>query len=196
MVERVVIYVAAFTLGAALMAFEMLVARMLTPYFGSGIYTWASVISVVLFAMMIGYFLGGYLVDRYPTLRIAAIFASVAGVWFLTLPFFSEALLEAVIDSVRDEVTGAMIGSAALQLVPIIALGAYSPIAIRVRLSDISVAGSTAGVIYAVSTIGNVVGVLGAALYLIANVGLQASVFMCGFVCVAMAALLWVAARR
>ena len=42
----------------------MLGSRYLNPYFGSGIYTWASLISTVLAALTVGYFLGGWLADR------------------------------------------------------------------------------------------------------------------------------------
>ena len=54
-----VIYLAAFVTGAIVMSFEMLGSRYLNPYFGSGIYTWASLISTVLAALCVGYFVGG-----------------------------------------------------------------------------------------------------------------------------------------
>jgi hypothetical protein len=63
------IYIVAFLTGAIVMSFEMLGSRYLGPYFGSGIYTWAALISTVLAALCAGYFLGGSLADRYPSLR-------------------------------------------------------------------------------------------------------------------------------
>src|SRR5262245_40685759 len=59
-----IIYVVAFIIGAIVMSFEMLGSRYLNPYFGSGIYTWAALISTVLAALTLGYFLGGWLADR------------------------------------------------------------------------------------------------------------------------------------
>src|SRR5262249_4199813 len=53
------VYVVAFVTGAIVMSFEMLGSRYLNPYFGSGIYTWASLISTVLAALTVGYFIGG-----------------------------------------------------------------------------------------------------------------------------------------
>jgi len=58
------IYGAAFITGAIVMSFEMLGSRYLNPYFGSGIYTWAALISTVLLALTAGYFAGGVLADR------------------------------------------------------------------------------------------------------------------------------------
>ncbi|MEJ2120692.1 MAG: fused MFS/spermidine synthase [Alphaproteobacteria bacterium] len=66
------VYLNAFVSGAVIMAFEMLGSRYLNPYFGSGIYTWAALIATVLIALMVGYFLGGWLADRWPTHKLLA----------------------------------------------------------------------------------------------------------------------------
>lgn len=191
-----VIYTAAFFLGTALMAFEILVSRMLYPFFGGGIYTWSALISVVLFAMMVGYFFGGWLVDRTPTLKLGALFATIAGLWFIAVPLFQDAALTWIIQLIENERVGVMLGSALLQFVPVAALGTFSPIAIRVTLSQIEQAGSTAGTIYAVSTTGNVIGTIGAALVLIPNLAISTAVYALGGVCLACAALLWIASRE
>ena len=67
------IYVVAFVTGAIVMSFEMLGSRYLNPYFGGGIYTWAALISTVLAALCVGYFLGGWLADRHPSPRLLGI---------------------------------------------------------------------------------------------------------------------------
>src|ERR1043165_2272208 len=67
------IYLAAFITGAIVMSFEMLGSRYLNPYFGSGIYTWASLISTVLAALCAGYFIGGIAADRYPSARVLGV---------------------------------------------------------------------------------------------------------------------------
>jgi hypothetical protein len=59
-----IIYFGAFATGAIVMSFEMLDSRYLNPFFGSGIYTWAALISTVLAALTAGYFLGGFIADR------------------------------------------------------------------------------------------------------------------------------------
>src|SRR5256884_85907 len=82
------IYLVAFVTGAIVMSFEMLGSRYLNPYFGSGIYTWASLISTVLAALCVGYFIGGLLGGRppppaggrgAPPVRAAPFFWSSAG---------------------------------------------------------------------------------------------------------------------
>ena len=193
---KLVIYASAALLGAALMAFEMLVSRMLTPFFGGDLYNWAAVISVVLFAMMNGYFLGGALVDRMPTLRWASLFAAIAGLCFLTVELYAEPLFLYLLRTIDDVQIGVLIAAFVVQIVPIAALGAFSPIAIRIALRDVGEAGRVSGRIYAVSTTGNVVGVLGAVFFLIPRLGVTDSISLLALICFACAGALYLADMR
>src|SRR5881392_3061251 len=89
----VVIYAAAFITGGIVMSFEMLGSRYLNPYFGSGIYTWAALISTVLLALSVGYFAGGALADRTPSLAVLACIVMVASAYLLALPSFGQTIL-------------------------------------------------------------------------------------------------------
>jgi MFS family permease len=191
---RTVIYVCALVLGSVLMGFEILASRYLTPYFGSGVHTWAALIAVVLLAMTLGYFIGGRLIDRFPTLRLAALFSGFAGAWFLVVPVIASRFLEAIMLGFEDEVVGVLLASCVLLLAPIAALGTYSPIAVRLMMMDIARSGSTAGTIYGVSTFGNILGTLGTALWVIPNVGTRAATLGFGVVALACAVVLWLAA--
>src|SRR5947207_12854373 len=88
------IYLVAFVTGAIVMSFEMLGSRYLNPYFGSGIYTWAALISTVLAALCVGYFLGGWLADRRPSPRLLGVAVVLGSLYVLILPVFAERLLE------------------------------------------------------------------------------------------------------
>jgi predicted membrane-bound spermidine synthase len=58
------LYAVVFMCGAILMALEIVGSRMLAPYFGNSIFVWGSLISVVLAALSLGYWLGGIMADR------------------------------------------------------------------------------------------------------------------------------------
>src|SRR5438876_8466617 len=92
-----VIYLVAFVTGAIVMSFEMLGSRYLNPYFGSGIYTWAALISTVLAALTAGYFLGGWLADRTASATVLGSTVLIASLYLLALPGFAEAVLEYVL---------------------------------------------------------------------------------------------------
>src|SRR5262249_53216762 len=82
-VFALLVYVVAFTTGALVMSFEMLGSRYLNPYFGSGIYTWASLISTVLAALTVGYFIGGWLADRTASAVVLGTTVLVGSVYIL-----------------------------------------------------------------------------------------------------------------
>src|SRR5690349_23280021 len=102
------IYLAAFITGAIVMSFEMLGSRYLNPYFGSGIYTWASLISTVLAALTVGYFLGGWLADRRPSVQILGLTIVIGSAYLLLLRTFAEALLELVLAGFDDVRSGSL----------------------------------------------------------------------------------------
>src|SRR2546426_6664209 len=99
---RALIYLIAFLTGAIVMSFEMLGSRYLNPYFGSGIYTWAALISTVLIALMAGYFLGGALADRTASPTVLALTVIVGSLYLLALPSFAPVVLEFILAGVDD----------------------------------------------------------------------------------------------
>lgn len=169
--ERAVLFIAIFVLGGIVMAFEMLASRYINPFFGSSIYTWGSLISVVLAGMTCGYYFGGRLADRYPS---AATFATIiipAPVLLALLPTFAEPVANAFVDFAWDVRLQVLAVSMALFFLPVALLSAASPFAIRLLLSSQERGGRTAGTVIAVSTAGSIVGTLGTVFYLIATFG-------------------------
>jgi len=170
----VMIYAAAFITGAIVMSFEMLGSRYLNPYFGSGIYTWAALISTVLFALAAGYFLGGTLADRTASLAVLALTVIVGSLYLLALPSFAQAILEFVLAGVDDIRAGSLVAALALMFFPVTFLGMYSPFAIRLLLRSAQRAGRVSGAVYGISTAGAIVGTLGTTFFLIPTIGSRA----------------------
>src|SRR5437588_754427 len=100
------LYVAAFVTGAIVMSFEMLGSRYLNPYFGSGIYTWAALISTVLLALTIGYFVGGWVADRTASPAVLGLIVLLGSAYLLAVPSFVTSLLEWVEGGIDDIRTG------------------------------------------------------------------------------------------
>lgn len=170
----VVIYAAAFVTGAIVMSFEMLGSRYLNPYFGSGIYTWAALISTVLIALTAGYFLGGALADRTASPALLALTVITGSVYLLALPSFAHAVLEWVLDSIDDIRAGSLVSALALMFFPVSFLGMYSPFAIRLLLRSAQRSGRVSGAVYGISTAGSIVGTLGTTFILIPTIGSRA----------------------
>jgi len=195
-----VIYAAAFVTGAIVMSFEMLGSRYLNPYFGSGIYTWAALISTVLAALTAGYFLGGFIADRTVSPRVLGAIIAAASLYLLALPSFAEIILNFVSDYTDNIRLGSLYSALAIMFVPVTLLGVYSPFAIRLVLRAAQHSGTVSGAVYGVSTAGSIVGTLVTTFFLIPAIGTRAITFslgVAGLACgLALAALERVRARR
>jgi MFS family permease len=174
------LYAVAFLAGAIVMSFEMLGSRYLNPYFGSGIYTWAALISTVLIALTAGYFLGGALADRRPSLPVLAATVLAGSLYLLALPAFAEPVLEFVLARVDDIRAGSLLAALAIMAFPVTLLGMYSPFAIRLLLRSAAQSGRVSGAVYGISTAGSIVGTLGTTFLLIPAIGSRAITLMLG----------------
>jgi hypothetical protein len=160
-----------FLLGAALMGVEMAAIRMMTPYFGSAIEIWACMIATVMLSLMAGYYLGGMVADRAPRSEVLGVVVLVAGVFVFAVPFFAADMLDWMLQNVGYDPPAALTASAALMFVPMTLLSFFSPFAVRLLLADAQHGGRVAGSVYSITTVGNVVGTLGAPLYLMRVLG-------------------------
>ena len=122
-----IIYVAAFITGAIVMSFEMLGSRYLNPFFGSGIYTWAALISTVLAALTAGYFLGGFIADRTVSAAILGAIIVVGSLYLLALPIFAQSILSFVFDKITNIRLGSLYSAFAIMFLPVTLFGVYSP---------------------------------------------------------------------
>ncbi|MGE3623098.1 MAG: fused MFS/spermidine synthase [Bdellovibrionales bacterium] len=172
------IYVNAFVIGGVLMGFEMLGSRYLNPYFGSGIGTWASLISVVLCALAFGYFAGGMIVDRHPSPRVLTFAVALAAVYLAVIPPAADALLALILDILGDGPAGILAASAALLLIPLTLLGTLSPMAVRLLLRSTKETGRISGLVYGISTMGNVFGTLFTTFVLIPAIGSRSITYL------------------
>jgi len=170
-VASVLIYLNAFAVGGVLMGFEMLGSRYLFPYFGGGSGTWAGLISTVLVALTIGYLVGGTLVDRYPSPRVVAVSVAVAAGYLALIPLTADRLISAILESAGGGPSGILLASSALLLLPLSLLGTLSPVAVRLLIRSTNQTGRVAGLVYGISTIGNVFGTLFTTFALIPAIG-------------------------
>jgi len=168
------VYTCAFLVGSVLMGFEMLGSRYLFPYFGGSIGTWASLISTVLCALAIGYFAGSALVDRKPSARTMGVMILVAAVYLALVPATADQIMSEILEQMGDGASATLLASTVLLLVPLTLLGTFSPIAVSLLTRSAQEAGRVAGLVYGVSTIGNVVGTLFTTFTLIPAIGSRA----------------------
>jgi MFS family permease len=189
------LYLNAFVVGGVLMGFEMLGSRYLFPYFGGGIGTWAGLISMVLIALTIGYFAGGAIVDRHPSPRVIALAASAASVYLAAVPLTADHVMAWILTSVGAGLPGILLAAAALVLMPLSFLGTFSPVAVRLLIRSTSETGRVAGLVYGISTLGNVFGILFTTFTLIPTLGSRSITYLFAAVLAACATSLFLIAK-
>jgi spermidine synthase len=171
------LYLLVFVVGTASLGAEIAAVRLMAPFFGASTIVWANTIGVVLVALSIGYWLGGRLGDRNPDLRSLCLMVLAAAALLAVVPFVARPFLDISVDALDEIEAGAFVGSLLAVLfliaIPVVLLGTVSPWAIRIAVPDVEHSGRVAGRLYAVSTVGSLLGTLVAALALIPFIGTQ-----------------------
>ena len=190
--RRRFLYAVVFAVGISTLGAEIAAARLLAPFFGASTIVWANTIGVVLVALSAGYWYGGKLGDRYPDPRRLS-FVVLGGAALLTLiPFVAQPFFEVSISALDEIEAGAFVGSLfavlALVAIPLAVLGTVSPWAIRLSVDEVENAGAVAGRLYAISTVGSLLGTMLSALVLIPFVGTQRTFVVFGIMLAAIAA--------
>ncbi len=169
------LYIAVFASGMTTLAVELSASRLLGNIFGTSNLVWANVIGLILIYLTVGYFIGGWLADRSP--HYVTLYRVIAWGAFLSglVPLVARPVLGAAAQAVMGFQAGVALGSFIAVLVlfslPVTLLGCVSPIAIRLALRDVAEAGKVSGRMYAVSTMGSILGTFLPVLYLIPEAG-------------------------
>jgi len=190
------LHVVVFVCGAVLMGLEIVGSRILAPYFGNSIFVWGSLISVVLAALSLGYWLGGIVADRWPRLSVLGVLIAIPGIMIAVLPFGYPALNRAIAIGDLGARLGPLISCIILFLVPSVFLGTISPFAVRLQARAVTSVGTTAGGLYAISTAGSIAGTLVTAFYLIVVIGVANIVHGLGLTLLLTAAAVFLGGRR
>lgn len=169
-----ILYITITISGGAVMILELLGTRIIAPFYGVSLYVWTALISVTMVALALGYYLGGFLTDRYPRLRLAHVIL-LAAVTTVLIPFISGPVLELTNPlGIRG---GAFASALILFTSPLTALAMVGPFVIKLATRDLLKLGRVVGSVYAVSTVGSVLGTLLLAFFLLPAFGTRAIIF-------------------
>jgi spermidine synthase len=173
--------------SASVPAMAILGTRIIAPFYGSGLYLWSALISVMLAALGTGHAMGGRWAERGPRLTRLCAVIGLAGVWIAALPWLRLPVL--AIAGKAELRAAVLISSTVLFFPPLALLGMVRPFAIRLRASSLGSAGRTAGELHAASTAAGVVAAITTGFILIPHVGVYRLVLSIGLVLVASALL-------
>lgn len=165
---------------------EMVAGRILAPFVGVSIYTWTSIIGVILAGISIGAYIGGKLVDRFPFRKTLGWLLLLSGIAALTI-----IPLTNLVASYRFNLPlmiRIFIVTMVIFFLPGCILGTISPVVVRLTLKNLDSAGNVIGKIYAVSTLGAIIGTFATGFLLISWMGTRSIILTMGIILI-MAAL-------
>lgn len=173
--SRFALYNTVFISGMTTMAVEMSASRLLGSVFGTSNLIWANVIGLILLYLTAGYFIGGRWADRSPYPQTLYKILLWAGFLSALIPLAARPILSAAASAVVAAEAGTALGSFIATILlfaaPVTLLGMASPFAIRLAVVDAADAGRTSGAIYAISTLGSLLGTFSPVLFFLPQFG-------------------------
>jgi len=176
--NKIILEITVFVCGALVMIYEIIGSRLLSPYIGASTYVWTSLIGVILAALSLGYWLGGKVADQRPEIKILAFVLFLAG-GLVSLTIFSKDLILSFIAGSALQLEIKSVLAALLLFAPAsVLLGFVTPYAVKLKMFTLADAGKTVGRLYALSTVGSILGTFLAGFFLIPFVGSTRTLYL------------------
>ena len=168
------LYFISFLEGSALMASEVLGAKIMSPYYGSSLIVWTNVFICTLTGLALGYFIGAKLAMRKNLELCLISLLTFSFLYFIIMTPLSTYIMEKTLDLSIN--LGSFL-SVFVFLFPLLtSFGTMSPVIIQLLSKNETEAGSKSGRIYAISTLGGIIATLFFGFYFIPVLGVKTSV--------------------
>ena len=171
-------YIVVFLASFSVLVIEIVAGRILAPYVGVSLYTWTSIIGVVLAGISVGAYLGGVIADRYPHVSTLGWILFLSGLGAFSIPalthwmggtYFYTSLMVRI-----------LLVTAIIFFIPSCFLGMVLPVVVKLTLGNLKKTGNVIGKIYAFSTLGSILGTFTTGFFLISWMGTRNLLFTTG----------------
>lgn len=169
--KKYILEIAVFACGAVVMIFELVGSRVLGPYFGTSIFVWTSLIGIILGSLSLGYYLGGKIADKKASFNNLSFIIFFAAVSIGLTILIKDYLLSTLASNFTGIKATSVFASLVLFLPTSVLLGMVSPYAVKLKISSLNTFGTVVGNLYAISTVGSIVGTFLSGFYLIPHFG-------------------------
>lgn len=173
-----------FLCGFVVMVLELDGSRILAPYLGTSLYVWTSIIGIILASLSLGYYLGGKLADQRPNYKKLSFIILLAAIFIAIIGIAKEPALAVIQKNIRDLRAGSVLACLLFFSLPNVLLGMVSPYAAKLKIESLEKSGRAVGNLYAISTLGSIIGTFLAGFFLIPNLGNTNILYFLSFVLV------------
>lgn len=191
---RKYLLVIAFFEGGAVMAVELVGAKMIAPFYGNSLYVWTAVLATTLAGLAGGYFFGGYMSQKKNPERTLFTVLTIAAIITGLMPFTATKVMSATLDMGLK--TGTVTSSLVFLFPPLFCFGMISPLIVRCLSTTIEMVGRAAGNVYAISTVGGIVFTFITGFYLIPQLGLKVSTYIMAVVIAVFPAIYFISRKK
>lgn len=153
------------------MILEMAGSRILAPYVGTSIIVWTTLIGMVMGFLSLGYWFGGKMSDKRAEDKILSGTIFFSALFVALIILINQPLLSLLQKTLHNVYLNSLLATFLLFSVPSFLLGVVSPYAAKLKMSSLDSSGSTIGNLYALSTLGSIVGTFAAGFVLIPFLG-------------------------
>lgn len=160
-----------FLASVCVMVLELSASRIISKHVGNSLYTWTSVIGVVLAGITVGNFIGGWLADRFIKEKLLSKLFLLSSVTCLSVLWLDRLVAGRPRPADIDWPTWVFIIVAEMFFAPALALGMISPVVASIALEKSHRTGITVGNVYAWSALGSIVGTFLTGFWLIDTFG-------------------------
>ncbi len=162
---NIVVFISSF----CILVIEIVAGRIMAPYVGVSLYTWTSIIGVVLAGISIGAYLGGLLADRYPPPSTLGWLLFISGLGAFSISPLTNLVGGAYFQT--SLMVRILLITTIIFFVPSCILGMISPVVVKLALKNLEKTGNVVGKIYAFSTLGSILGTFATGFFLISWMG-------------------------
>ena len=168
----------AFVAAFCIMVVELVAARIIACHLGASLYTWTSVIGVVLAGISLGNYIGGYLADRFPSTKTLSVLFVLASISCVIIPLLNNLTGQWAFLWYLSWPLRIILHVTLIFLLPSTILGMIGPVVAKFALDQGFKPGRTIGDIYAWGAIGSIVGTFLTGFFLIAKMGAIAVIWL------------------
>jgi predicted membrane-bound spermidine synthase len=165
------LFLVLFIEGGALMAVELMGAKLVAPFYGGSLYVWTVVLAITLLGLTLGYYIGGRLAKKQPSETKLFVILGVSALLVLALPL--TASISMALTRGMGLIVGICISCFLLLFPPMLCFGMVSPMVVSLMSSQLETVGKTAGTVYFTSTLGGIAATFFFGLYFIPVAGLR-----------------------
>ncbi|MCX7913246.1 MAG: fused MFS/spermidine synthase [Thermodesulfovibrionales bacterium] len=173
-------YIITFIASFCILVIEIVAGRILAPFVGVSLYTWTSIIGIVLAGISIGAYIGGKLAHRVPETKTLATLLIISGMTTLLIPPITNVI--AAIQFPVSLMLRIFIVTTIIFLIPSCILGMISPVVVKLAIKNLEKVGNVVGKIYAFSTLGSIIGTFAAGFFFISFMGARNVILLMGVI--------------